>query len=178
MLRRESTEDSFLLKRKWKLKSTITVHYHDAVQLLKKEREWLGCVGARKITAFSKPEHKDLFFSIKQVIVLINYYIIKSHCTHTKALWWLELELLVLFLWLLFSVKGCKFSQSTSIISGSSTKGENMTLYYSQKTAAQREKEKSFYEFWCQMFSKVPVHLCVSLCGFVCACVWLCVYIG
>lgn len=87
---------------------------------------------------------------------------------HAQSVWWLELELLVLFLWVLFSVKGCKFSQSTSIISGSSAKGEKMTLYYSQKTVAEREKEKCFYKFWCQMFSKVQIHVCVCDCVVVC----------
>lgn len=92
----------------------------------------------------TKPAHKDLFFSLKAGYSTV--YIMKSFCTRSECVM-TGTRTVSVILWVLFSVKGCKFSQSTSIISGSSAKGENMTLYYSQKTVADREKEKCFYKF-------------------------------
>lgn len=110
--------------------------------------------------------HTKMYSSVKKQVTVSIFYIMKSLCTRSQCVM-TGTRTVMLFLWVLFSVKGRKFCQSTSIISGSSAKGENMTLYYSQKTAAEREEK--FYEFWCQMFSKVPVHVCV--CN-------VCVYVG
>lgn len=143
------------------LLSTATTQFNSEKQRATNESRC--CAGARKMTASATTQR---FILQHKAGYVIDKLIDLLH-THSQALWWLELELLVLFLWLLFSIQGCKFSQSTSIISGSSSKGEKMTLYYSQKRAAQKgEGETLLWSLMSDVFqsARKRIRLCTCVC--------------